>query len=186
MNIEISGRNFEITDRIRKIIESKFSKVEKHFTDVTEMRCVLDVEKHRNICEIFVVGRNYDAKSIQESSETMDDAINSTFEALKRQARKHRDRLTDHRRRDGSNAKRQRPESWDIHVMPRKRTDDATAPRIIRTDTIPIRPMSVEHAAMTLDDSQNEFIVFRDLDTDRVTVIYKRADHNFGMIAPDF
>jgi hypothetical protein len=38
---------------------------------------------------------------------------------------------------------------------------------------------------MRLDDSKNEFIVFRDLDTDKISVIYKRRDHNLGLIAPE-
>lgn len=187
MNIEISGRgSYEVTDRIREHFETRFSKIAKHFTDVIEVRCVLDVEKHRNICEVFVVGKDYDAKTIQESTESMEEAINSATEALKRQARKQRDRITDHRR--GVKQPRQQPESWDVHVIPRRHEASKAEPsrRIIRTDTIPIKPMSVEEAAMTLDDSTNEFIVFRDLDTDRVTVIYKRADRHFGMIAPDF
>lgn len=189
MNIEISARGgYEITDRIRKQFDEKFSKISKHFTDVIEVRCVLDVEKHRHICEVFVVGKDYDAKTVQESSESMEDAITLAMDSLKKQARRQRDRITDHRRKPGNQAKRS-PDSWDVQVMARTREEGDAAsksPRIIRTDTIPIKPMSVEEAALRLDDSSNEFIVFRDLDTDRVTVIYKRADRNFGMIAPDF
>ena len=61
-----------------------------------------------------------------------------------------------------------------------------SAPRVIRQTQLPIRPMSVEQAAMTLDDSSNEFIVFRDVDTDKVSVIYKRKDSNLGLISPEF
>ena len=46
--------------------------------------------------------------------------------------------------------------------------------------------MSIEHAALLLDDSKNEFIVFRDVDTDKVSVIYKRKDSNLGLISPEF
>jgi putative sigma-54 modulation protein len=59
-------------------------------------------------------------------------------------------------------------------------------PRIIKTNNIAIRPMSIEEAALRLDDSRNEFIVFRDIDNDRVSVIYKRRDNNLGLIAPEF
>jgi len=64
-------------------------------------------------------------------------------------------------------------------------TGDHNRPRIIKTNNLPIRPMSIEEAALRLDDSKNEFIVFRDLDTDRVSVIYKRRDDNLGLIAPE-
>jgi putative sigma-54 modulation protein len=46
--------------------------------------------------------------------------------------------------------------------------------------------MSIEQAALHLDDSKNEFIVFRDIDTDQVSVIYKRRDNNLGLISPEF
>ena len=62
---------------------------------------------------------------------------------------------------------------------------DNNRPRIIKTNSLPIRPMSIEEAALRLDESKNEFIVFRDLDTDKVSVIYKRRDKNLGLIAPE-
>jgi putative sigma-54 modulation protein len=46
--------------------------------------------------------------------------------------------------------------------------------------------MSIEHAALMLDDSRNEFTVFRDVDTEKVSVIYKRKDGNLGLISPEF
>ena len=63
---------------------------------------------------------------------------------------------------------------------------DHNRPRIVQTNTLPIRPMSIEEAALRLDDSKNEFIVFRDIDSDKVSVIYKRRDNNLGLIAPEF
>ena len=184
MNVEISGRNYEVTDRIRTLITTKLDKITRYFEDVIEIRCVLNVEKYRNICEIFIVGKSYDAKSIQEA-DTMEDAINSTVDHLKRQAQKSRTKIRDHRKP----SKRQvSPDSWTVQVMEPSllREGDQRRPRILKTTNLPIRAMSVEQAAMTLDDSRNEFIVFRDLDTDKVTVIYRRHDQNFGMIAPEF
>ncbi|HEX7420927.1 MAG TPA: HPF/RaiA family ribosome-associated protein, partial [Thermoanaerobaculia bacterium] len=55
---EISGRNFDVTPDIRLLIESKLSRVEDRlFDDVISVRVVLEVEKYRNICEIFIVGK---------------------------------------------------------------------------------------------------------------------------------
>ena len=45
--------------------------------------------------------------------------------------------------------------------------------------------MTIEDAAESLDGSKNEFIVFRDLDNDRISVMYKRRDNNLGLIAPE-
>ncbi|MGH9458706.1 MAG: ribosome hibernation-promoting factor, HPF/YfiA family [Thermoanaerobaculia bacterium] len=184
MQVEISGRNYEISDRIRELINKKLDKVVKFFQDIIEIRCVLNVEKHRNICEIIIIGKDYDLKSVQEA-DTMDDAINSTIDHLKTQAQKSRKRITDRRKKGAA----QEPAGWQVGVIEQaelRAADRKAAPRVIRQTQLPIRPMSVEQAALNLDDSKNEFIVFRDLDTDKVTVMYKRRDNNFGLIAPEF
>ena len=77
---------------------------------------------------------------------------------------------------------------WTVQVLQPGRLrvkGDHNRPRIIKTTNLPIRPMSIEEAALRLDESKNAFMVFRDLDTDRVSVIYKRRDNNLGLIAPE-
>ena len=103
MSTEISGRNFEITPDIRELIESKLGKVEDRlFQDVIETRVVLQVEKYRNICEIMIVGKDHDVKVVQESDESMTDAINAAIDHAKRQAQKHREKIRDHHKNDGA------------------------------------------------------------------------------------
>lgn len=187
MATEISGRNYEIPPDIRDMVEKKLAKIqEKLFDDVIDVRVVLQVEKYRNICEILITGKDHDVKTVQESDESMQDAINSSIDHLKRQAQKNRKKIRDHHRRDGA-----KPvvNEWAVQVLEPGQLREETeqrAPRIVKTNNIPIRPMSIEEAALRLDDSKNEFIVFRDLDTDRVSVIYKRRDNNLGLITPEF
>ena len=181
----IIGRNFEVTPDIRQLVEKKLKPiVNKLFDDVIDIRCVLQVEKYRNICEIIIVGKEHDVKAVQESDESMPDAINATIDHLKRQAQKHREKIRDHHRKGGNHAKEERVTDWTVQVIDPKRIR-LTSKRIIKTNNLPIRPMSVEEAALRLDESKNEFIVFRDLDTDKVSVIYKRRDNNLGLIAPE-
>jgi len=128
-------------------------------------------------------------KSVQESGESMTEAINLTLDHVKRQAQKNRKTIRDHHRKDGSRNKSEAVTEWNVNVLEpgRLRVDgDHNRPRIIKTNSLPIRPMSIEEAALRLDDSKNEFIVFRDLDTDKVSVIYKRRDSNLGLISPEF
>lgn len=187
MATEITGRNYDIPPDIRDMVEKKLAKIqEKLFDDVIDVRVVLQVEKYRNICEILIKGKEHDVKSVQESDESMQDAVNSALEHLKRQAQKNRSKIRDHHRKDGA-----KPliNEWAVQVLEPAQLRDETeerAPRIVKTNNIPIRPMSIEEAALRLDDSKNEFIVFRDLDTDKVSVIYKRRDNNLGLISPEF
>src|SRR6266550_3291541 len=190
MATEITARNYEITPAIRKLLETKIAKVQdKLFDDVIDIRCVLQVQKYRNICEILIVGKDHDVKAVQESDESMQDAINLALEHLKRQAQKNRKKIRDHHRKDGNDVKANQVTEWAVQVLDPGRlrqSGDHNRPRIIKTNNLPIRPMSIEEAALRLDDTKNEFIVFRDLDTDKVSVIYKRRDKNIGLISPEF
>ncbi|HYC60168.1 MAG TPA: ribosome-associated translation inhibitor RaiA [Thermoanaerobaculia bacterium] len=187
MATEISGRNYEIPPDVRNMVEKKLAKIqERLFDDVIDVRVVLQVEKYRNICEVLITGKEHDVKTVQESDESMQDAVNSAMDHLKRQAQKNRKKIRDHHRKDGNGRD---VTQWAVQVLePGQMRDDtdARAPRIVKTNNIQIRPMSIEEAALRLDDSKNEFIVFRDIDTDKVSVIYKRQDGNLGLIAPEF
>jgi putative sigma-54 modulation protein len=184
----ITGRSFEVTPDIRALLQKKLAKIqEKLFHDVIDIRAVLQVEKYRNICEVIMVGKDHDVKTVQQSDESMQDAINLAFDHLKRQAQKNRKKLRDHHRKDGSQAK-SRVTEWAVQVLEPGRlreSGDHNQPRIIKTNNLPIRPMSIEEAALRLEDSKNEFIVFRDLDSDKISVMYKRRDENLGLIAPE-
>jgi putative sigma-54 modulation protein len=184
----ITGRNYEVTPDIRALLEKKLAPIQSRlFADVIEVRCVLQVSKYRNICEILIVGKEHDVKTVQESDESMQDAINAAIDHLKRQAQKNRKKIRDHHRKDGNSVKESVTE-WAVQVLEPgnlRETGDHNRPRIIKTNQLPIRPMSIEEAAIRIEDSKNEFIVFRDLDTDKISVIYKRRDNNLGLIAPE-
>ena len=94
---EIVGRNFEVTPDIRQLVESKLGRVEDRLFDgVISVRVMLEVEKYRNICEILIVGKDHDVKAVQESDESMQDAINAAVDHVKRQAQKNRKKIRDH------------------------------------------------------------------------------------------
>jgi putative sigma-54 modulation protein len=190
MSTGIIGRNFEVTPAIRDLLDKKLAKIiDKLFDDVIDTRVMLQMEKYRNICEIIIVGKEHDVKAVQESGESMQDAINLALDHVKRQAQKNRKTLRDHHRKDGGRNKADAGAvtEWMVNVLEpgHLRESGANTPRIIRTSNLPIRPMSIEEAALRLDESKNEFIVFRDLDNDRITVMYKRRDNNLGLIAPE-
>jgi putative sigma-54 modulation protein len=189
MTTEITGRNYDIPPELRALVEKKLARIqERLFNDVIDTRVVLHVEKYRNICEIQVKGKEHDVQTVQESDESMQDAVNQAIDHLKRQAQKNRKKIRDHHRGTGS---RNNPAvtEWAVQVLEpgRLREEPETrTPRIVKTNNLAIRPMSIEEAALRLDDSKNEFIVFRDIDNDKVSVIYKRRDNNLGLISPEF
>ena len=78
MPTEISGRNYDVNPKIRDLITKKLARIEERlFDDVIDALVVLDVQKYRNICEILIVGKEHDVKSVQESDASMEDAVNA-------------------------------------------------------------------------------------------------------------
>jgi putative sigma-54 modulation protein len=69
-----------------------------------------------------------------------------------------------------------------LQVLAPDRVDEHGAPEIIRTRQIPSKPMSVEEAVMQMDLTNNEFFVFRNAQTEALSVIYRRKDGNYGLI----
>jgi ribosomal subunit interface protein len=191
MATTIAGRNYKVASDVRDLISKKVEKiVDKLFADVIDVRVVLQVEKYRNICEILIKGKEHDVKSVQESLESMQDAINRALDHVKRQAQKNRSTIRDHHRKDGSLNKTVAGlvTEWSVQVLEPgrlRKAGKARLPRIIKTNSLPILPMTIEDAAESIDGSKNEFIVFRDLDNDRISVMYKRRDNNLGLIAPE-
>ena len=75
--------------------------------------------------------------------------------------------------------------SWSGHLL--RVPEDALQPG--RSPVVEIRgkePMSIDEAALALEGSRHDFVVFRDASTERVSVLYKRKDDNYGLIAPEF
>ena len=58
-------------------------------------------------------------------------------------------------------------------------------PRIVRATRYAVKPMSLEDAALRVESTSDSFVVFRNADTDAVSILYRRTDGNYGLIEPD-
>ena len=63
--------------------------------------------------------------------------------------------------------------------------EPASGPRVIRATRYPVKPMSIEDAALRVDGSDDAFLVFRNAGTDAVSILYRRKDGRLGLIEPD-
>ncbi len=181
MKIEFTGRHYHVGERAKQFIEKKMMKLAKFIDEPVEVHAILEIEKRRKIAE-FHVSHRHGVLQATEEAEQMRDAIHAGIEKIGKQARRSRKKFMDQRRR----AQRQD----DGHHWPLEVIDAASASggirRVVKTGRLQIKPMTIDEAALELDQSKNEFFVFRDSGTDRVSVIYRRKDANFGLIAPEF
>lgn len=101
MNINLTGHHVDITEPLRDYVNSKFDRLERHFDHVTDVHVVLGVEKLRHKAEatMHISGGTLFADSIEED---MYAAIDGLVDKLDRQVKKHKEKLTDHHRSEGS------------------------------------------------------------------------------------
>ena len=99
MQLNVSGHHVEVTDSLRDYVETKIKKVERHFDMVSDVNCILTVEKLRHKAEatVHVNGGTIYADNIEED---MYAAIDGLVDKLDRRVRKHKEKLVDHHARD--------------------------------------------------------------------------------------
>jgi putative sigma-54 modulation protein len=179
MNIEFVGRHYDLDHRIREFTQDKLKKVIKFLEEPIDVRVTLELEKHRHIADLHISHRHGVLQATDETSD-MYDAVNLTMDKVGKQARRSKRKSVDKRRRAGNGNR------WPLEILERASLATGASPRIIKTTHLSIKPMTIEEAALRLDHSKNDFVVFRDSSTDRVSVLYKRKDSNYGLIAPEF
>lgn len=183
MNIDFVGRGYQIDDRVRQFTEDKLGKIEKFLEEPAEIRVTLTEEKHRHTADLHIHHKLGLLQATEETVADMHEAINAAVDKIEKQARRSRKKITGRKRRAaGRNG---HVPSWPMEVVERESVGGGREPRIVKTSQIEIKPMDLEEAALQLDSSKNDFLVFRDAGSDRVSVLYKRRDANYGLIVPE-
>ncbi len=104
MQINLSGHHVDLTTPLREYVSAKMERLERHFDHVTDIHVVLSVEKLRHKAEatMHISGANIFADAVDEN---MYAAIDSLSDKLDRQLKKHKEKVTDHHRSEGSIAR---------------------------------------------------------------------------------
>jgi putative sigma-54 modulation protein len=99
MQLSVTGHHIDITDSLRRYVGTKLAKIERHFDHMTDIHCVLTVEKlqHKAEATIHVGGGTIHA---EQTELNMYAAIDILVDKLDRQVKKHKEKLTDHHARE--------------------------------------------------------------------------------------
>lgn len=99
MQLTITGHHIDVTPALKNKVESKLSKLERHFDHLTDIHCILTVEKlqHKAEATVHLSGGTIHADAIDED---MYAAVDALVDKLSRQVTKHKEKLTDHRARE--------------------------------------------------------------------------------------
>ena len=179
MRVSVTFRHMDNSDALKKYAEDKIGRLKKYGYSPVDASVVLSVEKHRQIAEVVINAEKTTIKG-REATENMYSAIDMVMEKIEKQIKKHKERLVSHK------ADNVRSPMEITEPAPLRREiygQEGEEPAII-TKTLDSKPMTLEEAAMQLDMSKSEFLVFINADSREMNVIYRRKDNNFGHIVP--
>ena len=182
MRVHITGRQVEVTPALRKFAEGKLKKVEKLLGGPAEAHVVLAIEKHRHLAEIQVKSRHALLAGAHET-EDLYASIGDVVLKLERQALKHKEKMTSNNKRK---ARRAAPEAAPLELPAAPTRVKRPAPKVARSERYRLKPLTAEDAAMELEASRSDLLVYRDAKTYRVNVVYRLKDGSFGLVDPEF
>jgi putative sigma-54 modulation protein len=176
----VRGKNLEVPDRVREYAERKLGRLERMLDDRTDAIVELTNEAHRSasdahIAEVTLVidGRTMHSRATGASYQA---AIDVVVDKVERQARDHKEKP------------RLRSKPEEEKAILRQIADGTAAgdrePQIVKTKRFAIEPLFEEDAVAAMEELGHDFFVFVNAENERINVIYRRRDGNYGLIEP--
>jgi putative sigma-54 modulation protein len=175
VKIEFTGRQTEVPAEIRRLAERKIEKLTRVLPGITRAHVVVTADKHRQIAEVSIRSKHLDLTAQDESSD-LGASLSTVMQKLTRQVQRHIGRLRE-RKRDGRDRSRMAsaPEPPPAPVRP----------AVVRSRRAPLRPMTLEEAALEVGSREEGVLVFRDAATERMSILFRRRDGRLGLIEPE-
>ena len=174
MRYIISGKNIDVTDGLRDAIYEKIGKLERYFTEDTEVHVTFSVEKERQKIEVTIPMKGNIIRAEEESTD-MYVSIDLVEEIIERQLRKYKNKIIE----------RKQAGHGFSQTFAEEEVADEEEIEIIRSKRFAIKPMDPEEACVQMELLGHDFYVFRNSETDEVNVVYRRKKNSYGLIEPE-
>jgi putative sigma-54 modulation protein len=183
--IKITGRHVAVTDAIVEYARKKVESLHLDYPRIIDAQVILDVEKYRQIAEVVLHCSNH--ITIDASAETPDlyASIDEAVAKIAQQMRKHKTKIMrQHRPR---RAQTRMLEEMILADEVDDQPETGAEPLVVRMEKYPVKPMFVDEAVLQLQmNTAQQFVVFLNAKTEKVNVLYRRKQGNFGVIEPAF
>ncbi len=170
MKYLIRGDKYENTDSIKEYIEAKLSRLDKYIKNSDDIEAIVLTKKEGRRYKIEVT---IPTKDFTLRNEVVDDdlyaAIDLVIDKLERQVRKNKEKL---------NKKKKVIEDFEIDIEDNFMEEEV----IVKRKSIELKPIDEEEAILQMELLGHNFFVYKDIDTDKICVLYKRKNGNYGII----
>lgn len=194
--LTITGRHVYVTEAMKNYALDKLSKIDRFHNHVLDLHVTLDIQKLDHSCVIVLSFDHFRVK-VSASSTDMYASIDRAVDKLQSKIRRWKSRIQDHHKKAMSAVDLQinvlqRPFDTleeineEIELSNKKSMiDEYRPPKIIGTDTRPMKTLTTEEAIMKMELSDDNFMIFRGEEDRKLKVIYRRRDGNYGIILPE-
>ena len=172
MNINIRGDKIEVTDSIKNYVKEKLVRLERYFDEPNKIdaHILIRVRNGEEIIEVTIPTTKYTLRA-EEKNADLYAAIDLVIDVLERQIRKNKTKLNKHRN----------VESIGFALVESDDEENESS-SIIKRKNIETKPMDEEEAILQMELLGHDFFVFKNIDEECVSVLYKRKDGNYGII----
>lgn len=182
MEFLVRGENVEVTPALRDYVEKRMGKLEKYFEygkDI-EANVTLKVYKDGHRVEVTIPLTGLLLRA-EDKTNDMYAAIDNVVEKLELQVRKYKTKVNRKlRESDGLKGLSQIETNGKTEVP-----GEEEELEIVRTKRFNLKPMDAEEAILQMNLLGHNFFVFQNVETDQVSVVYKRKDGRYGLIEPE-
>ena len=179
MRLDITGRQVAITPHIEQLIARRLSRLERVLNDrAISATIILTKEKYRHLAEIVIHARG--DRTLRATGEGVDwnPSLAAASTRLEQQAKKLKSKFEERKRKSANARTIVEPGEGEGARRP------AGSKRVVRNKRYPVKPMSIEDAALRVETSDENFVVFRNAETETVSIVYRRKDGSLGLIEP--
>lgn len=171
MNINIRGDKIEVTDSIKNYVKEKLARLDKYFDEPNRIdsHVLIRVKNNEEIIEVTIPTSKYTLRA-EEKNADLYAAIDLVVDVLERQIRKNKTKLNKHRSDD----------LMDFAFV--ESDEEEINESIVKRKNIDTKPMSEEEAILQMELLGHDFFVFKNVDEECISVLYKRKDGNYGII----
>ena len=175
MKLNIRGEKMTVTPAMKSYITEKLAKMDKYFENPEEIstNVLVKVKGLEQIIEVTALTKRFTLRA-EESNEDFYAAVDLVINKLERQIRKNKDRL---------NKKYKNVEPLEFNFsFDKEDEDEENSSEIVKRKNISMKPMDEEEAMLQIELLNHDFFVFKNIDEECVSVLYKRKDGNYGII----
>lgn len=182
MRLELTGRHVDITPSIRRLVERKLGKIERLLNDrAVSAHAVLTREKHRHRADITLHARGEKFLHGVGDGAAWEPSVGAAIQKITQQALKVKGKYQTHKGARGRTARAAAP-TERAAPAPRSTPGPTRMPPIVRASRQALRPMSLADATRELEADGDGVVMFHDVETASVSVLYRRRNGDLTLV----